>query len=151
VDRYAKTFTIRWADCDLNGHVRNTAYSEYCIETRFSFLAEHAFGFSRLREMGFGPVVLREEIDYLHEVQLGDAITVDFVRLGGSADGKRFKIRHDISRGDGRQAARIVLVGGWMAWAARKLMPPPDALREILAQAPRAETWEELPSRGRAS
>jgi acyl-CoA thioester hydrolase len=150
LDRYAKTFTIRWADCDVNGHVRNTAYSEYGIETRMAFLTEHGFGFARFREMGFGPVLLREEIDYLHEVHLGDAITIDYVRLGGSADGKRFKLRHDVWRADGKQAARMVLVGGWMGWAERKLMAPPDVLRDALARVPSAEVWEELPSRGRA-
>jgi acyl-CoA thioester hydrolase len=32
VDQYTKTFTVRWADCDANGHLRSTGYSDYAIE-----------------------------------------------------------------------------------------------------------------------
>ena len=149
MDRYARTYTVRWADCDANGHMRNTAYSEYATETRVAFLADQGFGFERFRELAFGPVILREEIDYLREVHLGDRIEIDLVEVGGSADRSRFKWQHEIVRDDRKLVARVAVVAGWLDWSSRRLMPPPDALRPGIAVVPRAVDWEELPSRGR--
>ena len=149
MDRYTKTFTVRWADCDVNGHMRNTAYSEYGIDIRIGFLTEHGFGFDQFIETGFGPVILREEIDYLRELKLGEQVEMDFKHLGVSADGSRFRLQHDFTKANGKPAARIVLDGGWMDMRIRRLAPPPAALARAFGQAPRAEGYAELPARER--
>jgi acyl-CoA thioester hydrolase len=143
--RYTKIFIVRWADCDVNGHMRNTAYSEYAIDTRISFLTDQGFPYQRFEEMGFGPVILREEIDYLRELRLGETVEVDFTQLGLSPDGARFKLAHDFWRPGGKQAARIVLSGGWLGLETRRLVTPPDPLFQAMAAVPKAEGWEELP------
>jgi len=143
--RYTKIFIVRWADCDVNGHMRNTAYSEYGIDTRISFLAERGFPFARFEEMSLGPVILREEIDYLRELRLGDTVEVDFTQLGLSPDGARFKLAHDFWRPGAKQAGRIVLTGGWLGLETRKLVIPPLPLAEAMASVPKGEGWEELP------
>ncbi len=145
MDRYEKTFTVRWADCDANGHMRNTAYSEYATDVRVAYLAEHGFGFERFVETGIGPVLLREEIDYLREVRLGETITVDYTALGMSPDYGRLKLGHDFTKAGGEPCARIVVFGGWMDMRTRKLIPAPEPLARILATVPRAEGYEELP------
>lgn len=147
MDRYAKTFTVRWSDCDANGHMRNTAYSEYGIDLRIAFLDEHGFGFEQFRETGFGPVLLREEIDYFRELKMNDAVEVDYRQLGVSADGSRFRLEHHFTRPDGKTAAHLVLDGGWMDMRIRRLAPPPEALARAWSSAPRADTWAELPSK----
>jgi len=43
-------------------------------------------------------------------------------------------------------AARVRCEGGWMDLAARKLIAPPDDLREALAAMPHAAEFERLPS-----
>ncbi len=144
---YAKTFTVRWADCDANGHMRNTAYSEYAIDVRVAFLDAQGWGFDQFRASGFGPVLLREEIDYLRELKMNETVEVDFKELGRSADGSRFRIQHDFTKANGKPAARIVLDGGWMDMRTRRLAPPPEALARAFARAPRAEGWVELPSK----
>jgi acyl-CoA thioester hydrolase len=144
--RYTKIFIVRWADCDVNGHMRNTAYSEYAIDTRMSYLAEHGFPYPKFEEVGFGPVILREEIDYLRELRLQDTVEADFSMLGLSPDGARFKMGHDFWRPGGKKAARIVLSGGWMDLKLRKLRPPPPELQKVLADAPRGQGFEELPN-----
>lgn len=143
--RYAKIFIVRWADCDVNGHMRNTAYSEYAIDARLGFLAENGWPFQKFEEMGFGPVLLREEIDYLRELRLGDTVEVDFTQLGLSADGARFRLAHDFWRPGGKKAARLVLNGGFLGLETRKLVVPPDGLAEAFRKVPKAEGWEELP------
>ena len=136
---------VRWSECDANGHLRNTIYSEYAIETGLSFLAENGFPYSRMVENGFGPVIQREEIDYFHELQLGDTVELDFKALGTSTEGGRFKLAHDFYKPGGRHVARIVLRGGWLDLRRRRLTaPPPDLLRAI-PSLERGEPFEELP------
>ncbi len=144
MERYEKTFTVRWADCDVNGHMRNTSYSEYAIDTRVAFLSEHGFPFSRFVESGIGPVILHEAIDYLREVGLGETITVDLAVLGISPDGARFRFGHDLWLPNRKKAARVIIAGGWMDLELRKLRLPPDDLARVLQEAPRAESFEEL-------
>jgi len=143
------TFTVRWADCDANGHMRNTAYSEYAIDVRIGFLTAHGFGFDQFVAARLGPVLLREEIDYRREVRLGETVQVDFTSLGLTADGSRFKLAHDFTKADGKSAARIVLWGGWMDMRARRIVPPPPALLAAIQAVPRAPEWQELPPRAR--
>ncbi len=145
MDRYVKTFPVRWADCDANGHMRNTAYSEYAIDVRMAFLAEHGFPYERMAEAGVGPVLMREEIDYQRELKLGETITVDFQQLGLSSDGARFRLLHEFRKENGKPVARIVLEGGWMDLRVRRLAPPPAALARALASVPRAPDYADLP------
>jgi acyl-CoA thioester hydrolase len=149
MDRYAMTFTVRWADCDANGHMRNTAYSEYAIDVRVAYLDAQGWGFDQFRDSGFGPVLLREEIDYLRELKMNQTVEVDMKVLGLSADGARFKIAHEFTRSDGKPCARLVLEGGWMDMRTRRLAPPPEALSRAFSAAPRAEGFAELPSKKR--
>ena len=148
MDQYARTFTVRWADCDANGHLRNTGYSEYAVEVRMAYLVEHEFGLAELRQHGIGPVLLREEIDYLRECHMGEELTVTFAVVGLSPDGTRFKMVHDVWKPNGKQAAHIVVLGGWLDARVRRLTPPPDALREAFEKAPRLGPFETLPPAG---
>ena len=141
---YRKQFTIRWFECDLNGHVRNTAYSEFGIDTRLSYVAEQGFGYARLVELGIGPVIQREEIDYLAELYLGDTIEVDFKALGASPEGGRFKLSHDFYAANGKRVARIVLLGGWLDLRRRRLTAPPPELARVMDAIERGEPYEEL-------
>ena len=141
---YRKPFTIRWSECDLNGHVRNTAYSEFAIETRLGYLAEQGFTYAWMVEHGIGPVIQREEIDYLHELHLGDAIEVDFKALGASPEGGRFKLAHEFWAKGGKRVARIVLHGGWLDLRRRRLTAPPPELLSVMTAIERGEPYEEL-------
>ncbi len=141
---FKKTFVVRWSECDANGHLRNTAYSEYGIETRMAFLAEGGFPWYRFVESGMGPVIQREEIDYLHEVHLGDTVEVDLKSLGASPEGGRFKLAHEFTKPGGRRVARIVLSGGWLDLRHRRLIAPPEDLLRAMASAERVEPFEEL-------
>lgn len=142
---YRKSFVIRWSECDVNGHLRNTAYSEFGIETRLSYLSEHGFPYSRMVEHGFGPVIQREEIDYFHELHLGETVELDFKNLGGSPEGGRFKLSHDFYKPGGKHVARIVLRGGWLDLRRRRLTAPAEELRRAMDSLERGEPFEELP------
>ncbi len=142
---YEKNFVVRWADCDMNGHLRNTGYSEYCIDARVAYLSEHGFPPVRYVELGFGPVILREEIEYLRELRIGEQFRVDVRMQGLSPECGRFKFAHVLTRHDGVVAGRLSLFGGWMDLNTRRLSAPPLELQEVLRAAPRAESFKELP------
>ena len=144
MDRYFKTYTVRWADCDVNGHMRNTAYSEYGTDTRVTFLTERGFGYEKLLAARIGPVILHEAIDYMREVRLGEVIEVDLTVVGLSPDGARFKFEHDVWLPGQKKAARIVLAGGWMDLDRRKLRVPPEELLRVMDGAPRSDPFEEM-------
>lgn len=144
MSEYRQTFKIRWSDCDANGHMKNTAYSEYGTETRISYLASLGWTFASFTQSRVGPVLLREEIDYFREVFLGDEIQVDFTALGFSKDESRFRLRHDFFRADGTPIARIVLLGGWMDLKERRLAPPPARLAEIIRALPKGTGFSDL-------
>ncbi len=144
MDRYFKTYTVRWADCDVNGHMRNTSYSEYGTDTRVSFLAEGGFTFEKFVDHRVGPVLLHEAIDYMREVRLGEVIEVDLIILGLSPDGARFKFEHDIWLPNRKKAARIVLAGGWMDMDTRKLRIPPPELLRLMQSGPHSDAFEEM-------
>jgi acyl-CoA thioester hydrolase len=148
VDQYAKTFTVRWADCDANGHLRSTGYSDYGVEVRIAYLVEHGFGLAELKQHAIGPVILREEIDYLRECHMGEELTVTFTIVGLSPDGARFKMVQEIWKSNGKQAARLVVQGGWLDTQARRIAAPPDALRQAFEKAPRGGPFESLPPAG---
>jgi acyl-CoA thioester hydrolase len=144
MDRYSKTFTVRWSDCDVNGHMRNTAYSEYAIDTRMAYFTENGFPYEKLVTSGIGLVLLHEYIDYLREVPLGGILEVDLAIVGLSPDFARIKFEHDIWLPGRKKAARIVLSGGWMDLTKRKLRVPPEDLQRLLRASPLGEPFEEM-------
>lgn len=139
---FSRRFEVRWADLDANRHLRNTAYLDYATHVRFAFLTEKGFPPSRFGELGFGPVILREEMRFEREVGPNDELTVDYRLSGLSGDERRFRLRHRIFRRDGVEAARIETEGGWMDLAARRLRPPPAELAAALAGLVRTADFE---------
>jgi acyl-CoA thioester hydrolase len=142
---FTREFQVRWSDGDANGHVRHTVYPELGVEVRLAWLADAGFGWKRFEESGLGPVLLREEIEYLREVDLGERVTVDLEVLALSPEGGRWKFRHTIRKPSGEAAARVVASGGWLDLARRKLVAAPELLLAVLRGAPRAVEFEELP------
>lgn len=139
-------FEVRWSDLDGNRHVRNTAFSEYASHTRFRLLAAHGFTPEKLESLRFGPVMVREETRYKREVLFGDSLRVDVSCAGLSADSSHWLVRQEVRRSDGREAAVLIIQGGWIDFDSRKAIAPPEALSSMLQRLPRSKEFEELPS-----
>jgi acyl-CoA thioester hydrolase len=145
VERFERTFPLRWSDADANGHVRHTVYAELGVELRMAWLAEAGLTWRWFGEQGLGPVLLEERSEYLREVGIGEAVRVTLEAVGLSPDGGFWRLRHSVLRADGVEAARVTVYGGWMDLAARRLRPAPDALLARLRSAARAADFQELP------
>jgi acyl-CoA thioester hydrolase len=146
----AKPFSIAavagWADMDANAHMANFAYLNKCVDARMSFFKQQGYAVTDFAKRRLGPVLRRDEIEYHREVGLLEPLTVTLALAGLADDGSRFRLVNEILKEGGVLAARVRCEGGWMDLAARKLIAPPDDLREALAAMPRTTDFERLPS-----
>jgi len=143
---YSRSYELRWSDADANGHIRHSVYSEIGAEVRIAWFADCGFPWKRFGEMGLGPVLLREELEYRREIELGEHVRIDLRAAGLSPDAARWKIRHELCKADGQLAARIAVLGGWIDLSKRRLTRPTEELAAMLRGAARDADFEELPS-----
>jgi acyl-CoA thioester hydrolase len=148
---FQERFAVRWADLDANRHLRNTVFSEYATHTRFRMLDAHGFSQAEFEALCFGPVMHREEIRYRREVVFGDEVRVDVRIAGLSPDGSHWRVRQEVSRADGKQAAVLTIDGGWIHLDTRRLIAPPGEMPRILSSLPRTADFAELRPLARAS
>ncbi len=135
-----------WGDMDFNGHMRNTAYLDKAGDVRMLFFAAHGFPMVEFARLKFGPVVMRDEIDYYREVNLLDELAVTLSLAGLAEDGSRFMIRNEFYGPDGRLAARLTSTGGLLDQAARRLIAAPPGLLGALEKLARTADFQILPS-----
>jgi acyl-CoA thioester hydrolase len=143
---FEQRFVVRWSDLDANRHLRNTAFSEYAVDTRVQLLESRGFPLIRFEELRFGPILFREDIRYRREVLGGQTVVVNALAAGLSADGSHWAIRHDVCRPDGSEAAVLTVEGAWIHLDTRKLVPPPAELIALLADLPRTPDYQVLRS-----
>ena len=143
---FSRAFAVKWADLDTNGHLRYSVYVDYAVDTQFRSLENYGYTPKRLMDLGFGPIILRMETRYSHEVTFDETVTDTFKMAGMSPDGARWLSRHDIIKPDGNTAATIKLEGVWLNVHTRQAIVPPPDLLEILNSLPRTENFETLRS-----
>jgi len=129
---YSRTLFAGWGDMDFNAHMKNTAYLDISGDVRMMYFAENGFPMSEFVRLKVGPVVMRDEIDYFRELRLLEPVSVNLTLAGLSDDASRFYLRNEFFREDGKCAARVTSMGGWMDLAVRKLTTPPDKLAQVL-------------------
>jgi len=143
---YAKKLYAGWGDMDFNGHMRNTAFLDKVADVRTMFFAENGFPAGEFSRLRFGPVVMRDEVEYIREVGLLEEVTVTLELAGLAPDGSRFVIRNRILEPDGNLCARVTSTGGWLDLKARRLTAPPAALLAALRSLTRTADYADLPS-----
>lgn len=139
---YEKTFHVGWGNVDFNGHLGNTSFMDLAVDVRMFFFAENGFPVSEFQRQRFGPVILKDEIEYYKEMYLLDKIRITFQGAGMSDDVSRFKIRNEFFREDGKLAARLNTTGGWLDLDKRKLIVPPTELADVMKSLSRTEDFE---------
>jgi acyl-CoA thioester hydrolase len=125
---FSTTFQAGWAHIDANAHMRNTAYLEMSVDVRLMYFQSHGFPVQEFERLRLGPVIFRDEVEYLRELRLLDSVTVTLALAGLSQDGQRFRLRNEFFVAEGKLAARVTSTGGWLNLATRKLTAPPQAL-----------------------
>ncbi|MGH8282335.1 MAG: acyl-CoA thioesterase [Gammaproteobacteria bacterium] len=141
---YSREFSVRWADLDPNGHLRHTAYMDYAAEARVGLLNDCGFTLERFQKLCIGPVLFREETQYLHEIRANERISVTAEITGLSPNGKHWRIRHRIFRANGELVCVVNVQGAWLDLVTRKVVPALAELQDAMRKAPRAEDYAEF-------
>lgn len=139
------TVKARWADMDQNGHLANSAFLDMAVDTRMSFFTAHGFPAQEFARRQFGPVVRRDEMEYLREVRLLEEIVVTLELAGMAENGSRFRLASDFFKAGREPCARLRTEGGWLDLRARRLMLPPPEVLEALALLTRTPDFEVMP------
>ena len=145
-DIFKRTLHVRWADMDYNAHMRNTAYLEMASDVRMMYFASMGLAMDEFVRLRVGPVVMRDTIEYFHELGLLEPVTVTLALEGLSRDGSRFSLRNEFFGKDGRLAARVTTAGGWLDLDKRRLVAPPEKLAKPMGQLARTESFTEIAS-----
>lgn len=104
-DGFSKSYSVKWADLDPNGHARHSVYDDYAVDARVRWMEANGIPPRRFAELGFGPVILRQVSRFYRELTIEDTITVKISLTGLSSDGSRWKVHHDILKANGEKAA----------------------------------------------
>ncbi|HEV8591226.1 MAG TPA: thioesterase family protein [Pyrinomonadaceae bacterium] len=143
---FEKHFEVGWRDVDPNGHVANMVYLEYAVDTRVAYFASCGFPPENFLKHGFGPVIKTDFVEYFREVTMLEKLIVTNENGGNSEDGSRFRVVNNIYKADGTHAARVTSIGGWLALKERKLIEPPEILRNAWVSLTKTDDFEELRS-----
>jgi acyl-CoA thioester hydrolase len=126
---YTHRLSVRFRDCDANGHVNHAVYFTYLEQCRLMFWHELTGAPSPHTRV----IVARAECDYRAPADFGDELEI---RMAVSAIGRTsFTLAYEIVNvASGAKIAdgRTVMVS--YDYAAGKPQPLPDATRQLLAR-----------------
>jgi len=142
---FEMNFDVRWSDLDSNVHLRHSAYADYCATTRIQCLAKFGFQMKDFGDHHVGPVLFKETLTYLKEVPPDVTVKVSMKVAGLSADGRKWKILHELFRSSDQAKCAIVEVeGAWIDTKLRKIAPPPQKLKAAFDAVERTENFGEI-------
>jgi acyl-CoA thioester hydrolase len=107
-----------------------------------SIFADYGFSLEKIAKMGFGPILFREEIKYLKEVNLFENIRVHCKVKQMRDDASRWSFFQEIFKSDDTPAVEIIVDGAWIDLSTRKLGMPTEKLIGVMKQFPRTEDFE---------
>ena len=143
---FEKRFEVGWRDVDPNGHVANMVYLEYAVDTRIAFFASEGFPPENFLKFGFGPVIKSDFVEYFREVVMLDELRVTMENGGHSEDFSRFRVINSFYKSSGEPASRVTSIGGWLGLKERKLIEPPDEIKNAWLALQRTDDFEDLRS-----
>ncbi|MCF3107179.1 acyl-CoA thioesterase [Niabella sp. CC-SYL272] len=144
MERFIQALQIRWADLDLNGHLRHSVYYDWGAYCRISFLSKKGLTTAKMTELHVGPVIFREECVFKKEIRLEDTVTIDLELTQSRRDFSRWAMRHHIYKEAQILAAVITLEGAWIDTLKRKLTVPPSVVAAAYGAMPLAADFKWL-------
>ena len=142
MNEFRRPAQVRWSDLDPNFHVRHSVYYDWGAFCRIEFLNQHGLTNKVMQDLGFGPILFREECVFRKEIRSGDEIFINLQIIKGREDFSRWSIRHHLSKTDGTVCAVVTVDGAWMDVNLRKLATPPQKVNEVFAAMPKSENFE---------
>jgi acyl-CoA thioester hydrolase len=84
---FVVTIVARWADIDLNQHMRHSDFADCAAHTRTEWLNANGLPIEKLVELKMAPVMFEDGTRYLKEVRLGERIHIELQLAGADGDG----------------------------------------------------------------
>ena len=137
------TIVPRWADIDLNQHMRNSAFADWATYVRTEWLNANGFTILKLVELRITPIMFEDRTRYLKEILLGERIQIELQLAGADRDGSRWFVRRIFRRGT-TVCAVYEATGAWFSVATRRVVPAPPGLLEAYSTLARTDDYAEL-------
>jgi acyl-CoA thioester hydrolase len=139
MNEFSRIVQIRWSDLDPNFHLRHSVYYDWGAFCRVEFLNEHGLTADVMMQLQFGPILLREECVFRREIRSGDTVKINLELTKSRDDFSRWSIKHRILKNDGILCAELNVDGAWMNLVQRKLLSPPEVVRDVFGKMPVTE------------
>jgi acyl-CoA thioester hydrolase len=144
MNKYSKPYEIRWSDLDANGHVNYAVYIDAAADLRYRFFIEHGFPPEKFQELGIGPIYTSINAQFYREVRMGETVTITYALAGLSSTGSRWKVHHEVLKGNGKKSVSIDVEGAMLDLSTRKVVVPGPDLLEAFKLTPRTDDFEIL-------
>lgn len=135
---------VLWAQIDGNMHLRHSAYADFCAQARSNMLNTMGLSLNEFSKKKIGPILFREELNYLREIRLDEFITVSTVITKYNSLNSRFSFRHEIFKENEVRAAVVDVDGAWMNLVERKLTIIPADWKALIEKIPKSDDYIEI-------
>lgn len=141
MNEYSKTYEVRWADMDPNRHLRHSVYLDFAAQTRVALFSDYGLPMDEIAKIGLGPIMFREEIKYLREVNEMEEVTVYCELNWMYEDGSRWSFFHRMFKNGDTPVAELTVDGAWLNLKTRKLGESTDEMMKIMKKYPRTDDF----------
>lgn len=140
--KFEFTFATRWADFDMNRHMRHTAYNDFAAEARVRFFDAVGHSLEGIAANDFGPVLFSEHTYFKKEIHSGEDIKV-IVKLHALSEQKhKWKFYQEILNANGELSAIIIVHGAWIDLQKRRIARLPEQYDSLWDTIDRTEDFE---------
>lgn len=144
-DNIVLEIKVMWSQLDANMHLRHSAYADFAAQARLELMDHMQFGFNELARLRIGPVLFREELQYLKEVRPNEVVKVSCLLKSCREDGSRWSFLQRVYRQDAEVAALIHADGAWIDLDKRKLTGLPEEAMKRFMQIPKTPDFRLQP------
>ena len=96
MEKFIQPVNVRWADIDINRHVRHSVYYDWGADARLEYFRLIGMTVEKMQTLHIGVILLREECVFRREIRLGDQVSITLELLNARRDYSRWSIRHKI-------------------------------------------------------
>lgn len=122
--------TVTPDQIDVFGHLNNAAYLSIFEAARWASLTDVGSAWADVAALGVAPMLLEVSLQFVKEVRLGEAITIETTFEPTSP--RRFVVSHKMLDAGGKLRSSAQIQAGFFDMNARKLTQPPPALLTAL-------------------
>ncbi len=141
---FFESFDVRWSDLDVNRHVANTAYSNFMIAVRMSYLKKGGFDQAAFDHHRIGPAIISETFHYLKESLPESSLRVNLELSGLSEDERLVRFNHSVYQDDGVLSVFARCTFCWIDLDSRKMKQAPEALAALIRNMDRSADFHVL-------